>query len=90
MYGSQKPEKGLISAGVTQWREIFLRFQSRGLPFKKFCELEKISANTFQYWRHELRSRDEALGISSISAGDNRPADLQEKIDYWLSADCQC
>jgi len=55
------------------------------LPFKKFCELEKISANTFQYWRRELRNRDESRGVASlISTGDNRPSDLQEKIDYWL------
>ena len=67
------------------WREVFLRFQSTGLPFRKFCALENISANTFQYWRRELRNRDEKLGISSaISTGDNRTSVLQEKIDFWL------
>jgi transposase-like protein len=55
------------------------------LPFKKFCTQEKISPNTFQYWRRELRKRDEARGTASaISKGDNRPSNLQHNIAHWL------
>lgn len=67
------------------WRRVFAQFQASGLPFKKFCVQENISANTFQYWRRELRHRDEVRGVTStISKGDNRPSNLQQKIDYWL------
>jgi transposase-like protein len=67
------------------WRKIFARFQGSGLPFKKFCAQEKLSTNTFQYWRKRLRERDEARGIASkITKGDNRPSNLQQKIHYWL------
>src|SRR5580700_3906619 len=67
------------------WREVLAQFQSSRLPFKIFCAQESISANTFQYWRRELRLRDEARGITSqISKGDNRPSDLQQNIEKWL------
>lgn len=66
------------------WRDVFRRFQKSGLPFKKFCAAEKISSNTFQYWRKELRTRDEEQGkASTISKGDNRPSQLAEKIKFW-------
>ncbi len=66
------------------WREVFKRFQKSGLPFKKFCAQEGISPNTFQFWRRELRERDEELGIvSKVSKGDNRPSKLPEQIEYW-------
>lgn len=68
-----------------QWRGVLARFQKSGLPFKRFCTEERISPNTFQYWRRELRKRDEELGITStISKGDNRPSNLQRNVDYWL------
>jgi transposase-like protein len=67
------------------WRDVFVSFQKSELPFKEFCAREKISPNTFQYWRRELRKRDEARGITSaITKGDNRPSKLQQNIDYWL------
>ena len=66
------------------WRDVFKRFQKSGLPFKKFCAAEKLSPNTFQYWRAELRARDQKRGkISEISKGENRPSDLANKIKYW-------
>jgi hypothetical protein len=66
------------------WRDVFKRFQKSGLPFKKFCAAENLSANTFQYWRAELRKRDEKQGqISRISKGDNRHSDLAKKLKYW-------
>jgi hypothetical protein len=68
-----------------KWRGVFARFQRSGLPFRKFCTQEGISPNTFQYWRRELRNRDEARGITStISKGDNRPSNFQRNVDYWL------
>jgi transposase-like protein len=68
------------------WREVFVRFQRSELPFREFCARENISPNTFQYWRRELRKRDELHGITSvISKGDNRPSKLQQNIDYWLA-----
>jgi transposase-like protein len=67
------------------WRAVFAQFQKCGLPFRKFCAQEKISPNTFQYWRRELRNRDEARGtVSTISKGDNRSSNLQQKINHWL------
>jgi hypothetical protein len=69
----------------SDWRKVFARFNRSELPFRKFCAQENISPNTFQYWRRELRKRDEARGITStISKGDNRPSNLQQNIDYWL------
>ncbi len=67
------------------WRQVFALFYKSELPFKKFCAQEKLSPNTFQYWRRELRKRDDARGITSlISQGDNRPSNLQQNIDFWL------
>jgi transposase-like protein len=67
------------------WREVFVKFRRSELPFREFCARENISPNTFQYWRRELRKRDELRGITSaISKGDNRPSKLQQNIDYWL------
>jgi transposase-like protein len=69
----------------TEWRRVFERFRRSELPFKKFCARENISPNTFQYWRRQLRTRDEARGVSStICKGDNRPSNLQQNINYWL------
>ncbi len=66
------------------WRDVFKRFQKSGLPFKKFCVAEKLSPNTFQYWRAELRTRDQERGkISEVSKGENRPSDLADKFKYW-------
>jgi transposase-like protein len=66
------------------WRDVFGRFQASGLPFRKFCEQEGISPNTFQYWRKELRLRDEERGVKSkISKGENRPTYYEGKIDEW-------
>lgn len=66
------------------WRDLLKRFQKSGQPFKKFCKSENISPNTFQYWRRELRRRDEEQGkISAISKGDNRPSQLHEQIRRW-------
>lgn len=66
------------------WRDVFKRFQTTGLPFKKFCADEKISSNTFQYWRAELRRRDQKAGkASEILKGENRPSDLANKFSYW-------
>jgi hypothetical protein len=68
-----------------RWRQVFLRFQASGLPFKKFCSQENISANTFQYWRRELQHRDQERGLdSTIKKGDNRPSKMQERITFWL------
>ncbi|HEY9683392.1 MAG TPA: hypothetical protein V6C86_17570 [Oculatellaceae cyanobacterium] len=68
-----------------KWRSVFDRFHRSTLPFKKFCAQENISPNTFQYWRRELRKRDETRGITSmIFKGDNRPSNLQQNVDYWL------
>jgi transposase-like protein len=69
----------------SHWRKVFARFNRSELPFRKFCVQENISPNTFQYWRRELRKRDEARGITStITKGDNRPSNLQQNVDYWL------
>jgi len=67
------------------WRSMLLRFQKSGLPFRQFCAREKISPNTFQYWRKKLRELDEARGLTStIRKGENRPNNEQEKLNYWL------
>jgi transposase-like protein len=67
------------------WRQMLAAFQRGGLPFREFCRRENISPNTFQFWRRELRKRDEARGVTStVSKGDNRPSKLQQNIDYWL------
>jgi transposase-like protein len=74
-----------IDAGKeNHWRKVFARFQKSSLPFKKFCALEQISPNTFQYWRRELRKRDQDRGvISKITTGDNRPSNLHEQVAHW-------
>lgn len=66
------------------WRSLFERFHKSGEPFRKFCEREGVSPNTFQYWRRELRKRDEERGsVSSIRKGDNRPSQERENLEYW-------
>lgn len=66
------------------WRKLFLRFVNSKLPFKQFCEMEKISPNTFQYWRKELRKRDEQRGVTSeITKGENRPSNFNEQVKHW-------
>ncbi len=66
------------------WREILKKFQASQLPFKKFCAIENISPNTFQFWRAELRRRDEEKGLESeISIGENRPSQLKSRTKYW-------
>jgi transposase-like protein len=76
--GSIDPEKERL------WRGVMKRFQKTGLPFRKFCTNENISPNTFQFWRRELRERDEKRGkVSEISKGENKPSQLLEKIKYW-------
>ncbi len=69
------------------WRLVLKKFVESELPFKKFCELERISPNTFQYWRRELRLRDEARGSKpTITKGDNRPDnERQKKVNFWLN-----
>jgi transposase-like protein len=63
-----------------RWRSVFERFRETQLPFREFCERENINPNTFQYWRRELRKRDEARGVNSkIKKGDNRPSQMDEK-----------
>ncbi len=66
------------------WRDLFARFHKSGKPFRKFCEDEGVSPNTFQYWRKELRQRDEERGkVSAIRKGDNRPSQVDENLEYW-------
>jgi hypothetical protein len=63
---------------------MFGKFVRSALPFKKFCEIEKISPNTFQYWRKELRKRDEERGVASkITKGDNRPSEFNDQVRHW-------
>ena len=67
------------------WRALLHRFQKSGLSFRKFCEEEKLSTNTFQYWRKRIRERDEARGLTStIRKGEIRPNTDEEKISFWL------
>lgn len=76
--GTIDPEKERL------WRGVMERFRKTGLPFRKFCANENISPNTFQFWRRELRERDEKRGkVSEISKGENKPSQLPEKIKYW-------
>ncbi len=66
------------------WRDLFARFHKSGDPFRKFCTAEGVSPNTFQYWRKELRKRDEERGkVSAIRKGDNRPSQVDENLGYW-------
>jgi len=74
----QDPEK------EKYWRKLFARFKASQLPFRKFCLQENVSPNTFQFWRKELRRRDDERGIAStISKGENRPCQIAEKTAFW-------
>lgn len=69
------------------WRDVFEQFHASGLPFRHFCQKHGLSENTFQYWRKELRKRDELLGtVSRIRKGENRPSETRQKIEFWLRA----
>lgn len=82
---ARKPRR-LDPERESHWRSVLENFRRSQMPFKKFCEQEKISPNTFQYWRSELRRRDEANGIESrIKKGDNRPSQADEKKRFWLN-----
>jgi len=82
---SYRPRK-IDAQKEEQWRATFVRFRNSGLSFRNFCAEEKISPNTFQYWRRELRKRDNARGTASeITKGCNLPADLEsKKTNHWL------
>lgn len=66
------------------WRKLFARFVKSKLPFRQFCKIEKISPNTFQYWRKELRKRDEERGVTSkITKGENNSSKFTENVKHW-------
>lgn len=79
-----KPKGSYDPAKEEYWRQLFKKFRKSQLPFKKFCQQENISSNTFQFWRKELRRRDELRGVvSTVTKGENRPSQLAEKVAYW-------
>lgn len=81
---ARKPRR-LDPEREAHWRTVLETFHRSQMPFKKFFEQERISPNTFQYWRSELRRRDEANGIESrIKKGDNRTSQAREKKRFWL------
>lgn len=41
---------------IRQWKERFKRFRSSGLTVEQFCSNERVSANTFYYWRKRVES----------------------------------
>lgn len=41
------------------WRAAFVRFGAADVSVKEFCKRERLNPNTYQYWRAELRKRDE-------------------------------
>lgn len=66
------------------WRDVFRRFHASGMSFRKFCAQEDISPNTFQYWRRELRERDESAGIvSEIKSGENVSSAWEKRVEEW-------
>src|SRR5882724_5966623 len=67
------------------WRKVLREFQASEMPFRKFCEANNISPNTFQYWRKRIRELDAERGVqTTIRTGENRRSVLQEKAEYWL------
>lgn len=58
------PEKARV------WRRRLDRYASCGLTIADFCEAERVSEATFQYWRRRL-AEDRSSG--AVTAG-NRPA----------------
>ena len=80
-------KRGIDLKKEQHWRAVLHRFQESKLPFRRFCELERISPNSFQYWRKRLRQRDAERGIvSTITKGENRPSKMEEKREFWLHA----
>ncbi len=74
---------------TNQVRQVFRRDNDLNLDQQSFEEpkeqttREKISPNTFQYWRKKLRELAEAKGLTStIRKGENRPSNEQEKLNY--------
>lgn len=81
----KKRDRKIDPAKERYWRAVMVRFVKSALPFRKFCETEDISPNTFQYWRRELRNRDEKRGIASkVTKGSNEPSNLEAKTEFWL------
>src|SRR5271155_714764 len=70
------------------WRAVMEKFRTSEMTFRDFCAAENISPNTFQFWRRELRLRDEAAGVvSSISKGENKP--LQVEANFAAANGCE-
>ena len=47
------------------WRERVTAWAASGLSVRAFCQQHQLTETTFQYWRRELRVRDEAASSSS-------------------------
>lgn len=54
--GHRDPEK------EKKWRAILQHFQTAGLSGNEFCRREGLNPNTLQYWKKELKARDELAG----------------------------
>ena len=50
----------MVSSGDAQkgqaWKARFARYRSSGLSVAAFCQLERVSTNTFYYWAKRLRT----------------------------------
>ena len=46
------------------WRERVTAWAASGLSVRAFCQQHQLTETTFQYWRRELRVRDEAASSS--------------------------
>ena len=45
-----------VRRGTEQWTEILGRFESSGLPARRFCDREGVPLSSLQRWQRRLRS----------------------------------
>jgi hypothetical protein len=63
----------------TQFREIYARYQSSGLPIRSFCQNEGINESKFYYWRKRLqRFIPGGFGFIPVKMEDKKESLSQE------------
>ena len=60
----------------TQFKEIYVRYQSSGLTIRSFCTNEGINESKFYYWKKRLQPllpANSHLGFIPVKVDANRP-----------------
>lgn len=63
-----------VRRGEEQWTEILGRFESSGMPARRFCDREGVPLSSLQRWQRRLRSAPAAKFVEIAPAASARGA----------------